>query len=400
MSGRVFSVILLPTSDCNVACDYCFEHKEPLRLSKLLLPLLTKRLLDHLEHEGIEECEVYWQGGEAMIMGPAWFSEAGRLMNEAAAARGRRFTHYLQSNLIGYSPAWDAVLFEMFNGSIGSSMDYPNAHRKLFKGGAEGYTELWTRRLHQARSAGLRVGVIAVLHRGSLEAGPEDFYRYYTEELGLDDFQVNTPFPGGPAHEVEGAFQLDTVELAQFLSGLFDVWMERGYDQGVALGPFDALMDHFTGRAARLPCIWKENCSNQFISVDAKGTVAQCDCWVTSYPDYYFGNIFREPDLTRMLRESPARREFVERPKHLVKEEDCLSCRFLSICHGGCPVRTYSALGTMLAKDPYCEVYKAVFARAETYGRQILQRRASLPANPAGATSGLSPSFLPSPTHP
>ena len=34
---------------------------------------------------------------------------------------------------------------------------------------------------------------------------------------------------------------------------------------------------------ARLPCIWKENCSDQFISVDSKGSVAQCDCWVTSY---------------------------------------------------------------------------------------------------------------------
>ena len=73
MNGRVFSVILLPTSDCNVACEYCFERKEPHRLSLALLPLLTRRLLDHLEHEGIEECEIYWQGGEAMIMGPAWF---------------------------------------------------------------------------------------------------------------------------------------------------------------------------------------------------------------------------------------------------------------------------------------------------------------------------------------
>jgi sulfatase maturation enzyme AslB (radical SAM superfamily) len=44
MSGRVFSVILLPTSECNVACDYCFEHKGPHRLSSALLPLLTRRL--------------------------------------------------------------------------------------------------------------------------------------------------------------------------------------------------------------------------------------------------------------------------------------------------------------------------------------------------------------------
>jgi sulfatase maturation enzyme AslB (radical SAM superfamily) len=76
-----------------------------------------------------------------------------------------------------------------------------------------------------------------------------------------------------------------------------------------------------------------------------------------------------------MLKTSPARRDFVERPKYLVELEDCLSCRYLSICHGGCPVRTYSALGTMMAKDPYCEVYKVVFARAEAHARVIVKNR-------------------------
>jgi uncharacterized protein len=363
-----------------VACEYCFEHKEPHRLSLALLPLLTRRLLDHMEYEGIQECEIYWQGGEAMIMGPAWFVSAGEIMDRAAKERGCRFIHYLQTNLISYSSAWKEVIRTMFQGSLGTSMDYPNRHRKLFNGDSEAYTRLWTRRLREAQAADIKVGVIAVLHQGSLEAGAETFYRYFTEELGLDNFQVNTPFPGGPAAEVEGAFQLDMGELASFLSGLFDIWIERGYDCGVSLGPFDALIDHFTNRPARLPCIWKENCSNQFISVDAKGTVAQCDCWVTSYPESFFGNMFREPDLTRMLANSPARRKFVDRPKRLVEEEDCLSCRYLSICHGGCPVRTYSALGTMMAKDPYCEVYKAVFARAELHGRTISRRHLLGPA--------------------
>jgi sulfatase maturation enzyme AslB (radical SAM superfamily) len=71
--------------------------------------------------------------------------------------------------------------------------------------------------------------------------------------------------------------------------------------------------------------------------------------------------------------------EFVERPKHLVENEDCLSCRYLSICHGGCPVRAYSAKGTIMAKDPYCEVYKVVFARAEKYGREVLVNRLGKP---------------------
>ncbi len=171
MNRRVFSVILLPTSDCNVACEYCFERKEKHRLSTNLLPLLTTRLLDHLENEGITECEVYWQGGEAMIMGPEWFVAAGRLMDRAAAERGRHFIHYLQTNLISYTESWNEVLRTMFQGSLGTSMDYPNHHRKLFNGGPEAYTRLWTRKLRAAQAAGIKVGVIAVLHQGSLDAG-------------------------------------------------------------------------------------------------------------------------------------------------------------------------------------------------------------------------------------
>lgn len=372
MRNRVFSVILLPTSDCNVACDYCFEHKEAHRLSPGLVPLLTERLLDHMERQGYGECEIYWQGGEAMIMGPRWYAEAGSHMALEAARRGKKFTHYLQSNLIAYSSAWNDLIHGFFGGSLGTSMDYPNLHRRMFSGSTETYTEVWTRRLREAMDAGIEVGVIAVLHQGSLDAGPENFYHYYADELGLSSFQVNTPFPGGPANQVEGAFKLDNAELAEFLVGLFDIWMKRGRGKGIALGPFDSLIDHHVGGPARLPCIWKENCSNQFISVDAKGTVAQCDCWVTSYPETFFGNIFQKRDLTKMLAESPARQQFVDRPKHLIEHEDCLSCRHLSLCHGGCPVRTYSALGTMFAKDPYCSVYKAVFDRAEFHARQVL----------------------------
>ncbi|MBV8375608.1 MAG: SPASM domain-containing protein [Verrucomicrobia bacterium] len=44
-----------------------------------------------------------------------------------------------------------------------------------------------------------------------------------------------------------------------------------------------------------------------------------------------------------MLKTSRARRDFVDRPKRLVEDEDCLSCRYLSICHGGCPVHVQRA---------------------------------------------------------
>jgi sulfatase maturation enzyme AslB (radical SAM superfamily) len=148
MNGRIFSVILLPTSDCNVACDYCFEHKEPHRLSLTLLPLLTRRLLGHLEHEGIKESK-YIGRAARLIMGPAWFVAAGAIMDRAAAERDRRFLHYLQTNLISYSEAWNPIIATMFKGSLGTSMDTQIGTASV-QGGAEAYTRLWT----QSRGAG------------------------------------------------------------------------------------------------------------------------------------------------------------------------------------------------------------------------------------------------------
>ena len=112
MRDRSFSVILLPTAQCNVACDYCFEHKDPLRLSAEQVELLTERLLDHMDWEDIAECEIYWQGGEALLMGPSWYLETKAIMETAAAKRGRQFVHYLQTKLRRNTPRTDVRTVE------------------------------------------------------------------------------------------------------------------------------------------------------------------------------------------------------------------------------------------------------------------------------------------------
>jgi uncharacterized protein len=153
--------------------------------------------------------------------------------------------------------------------------------------------------------------------------------------------------------------------LSQFCVDLATVWVERGYEQGVKLSPFDQLLRHFTGEGACLPCIWLQNCADEFVSIDARGHVAQCDCWVTSYPDYWFGNIFDDVSFTELLQKSQARQRFQARPEVLIQQESCAECDYLSICHGGCPVRTYAITGDFFVKDPYCQVYKALFSTME-----------------------------------
>lgn len=368
-----FSLILLSTLQCNADCEYCFETKSDDRLTLDRLGELIRKVLDYMVEKSLVSLTIYWQGGEAMLLPPTWYEQAHALIQDEADRRGKQVFHSLQSNMLAYNARWNPVIASMFGNSVGTSLDYPNRHRKLLGQSPDSYNAIWGRRVQEARAAGIEVQVIAVPNQATLEIGAERFYAYFADELGISDFQVNTPFPGGEATAAKQELPVaEVAKLTRFYLDLAEVWLERGYERGVRIGPFDALLRHFSHEPATLPCIWGENCANALVSIDPRGRVAQCDCWVTSYPDHHYGNIFESANFGELLKTSAVRQQFNQRPIHLV-QRDCLDCNYLALCHGGCPVRTYTVHGSLFEKDPYCELYLALFARMERAGRELAQ---------------------------
>ena len=356
-----FSLILLPTLLCDADCEYCFEKKGGTPLSRDLLPEIFTKIFDFMDKRNTKELHVHWQGGEILTLPPEWVEDAGDRIDRTAKSNGKRVRHFLQSNLIGYGPVWQPVITNMFGKSIGSSADYPNLHRKVRGGTVRGFNELWLEKADEARNAGNHIGVIAIPSSETLEAGGEAFYDYFTRVLGINDFQINTPFAGGPPNAVKNGFPLDPEQLGLFCKELIDIWMDRGYGKGVRIGPFDQLLACFLDEPHLLPCIWNHNCSDHFICIHPEGHLAQCDCWAAGYPEYRFGNIFENRGLSSILDASPARERFLNRPSNIVQNQDCIECEFLGICHGGCPIRAYSVRGNLYDKDPYCSTYLTVF---------------------------------------
>ena len=369
MNGNHFSLILLSTNACNAACDYCFEDKTSHRLTLEHLRIIVDKVLDHMDAYHIGALTIHWQGGEAMLLSPQWYQQAFASIQEAAAARGKRVDHGLQTNMLVYSPKWNPVIAEMFGNSVSTSLDYPNLHRRLPGGGPEDYDAVWLRKVRMARAAGIDVKVISLPNQATLGIGAERFFEYFVDALGIRDFQINTPFPGGESNEIKQGMPLDVEKLALFHCELADIWLERGHRDDVRIGPFDQLLNYFLHRDSSLPCIWGQNCADEFIAIDARGHVAQCDCWVTSYPDHYFGNIFECDSLSQLLSSSGARQRLVQRPITLM-QRDCIECDYLSLCHGGCPVRTYTMHRSLFEKDPYCLLYKTLFRHIEKRATQ------------------------------
>jgi radical SAM protein with 4Fe4S-binding SPASM domain len=373
MMAAPYSLIVLPTLGCNADCDYCFETKSDRHLTLEQLSTIVQKVMDHLELNRIESLSIYWQGGEVMMLPPEWFEQAQEIIQEIAAGRNRQVSHNLQSNMIAYSRKWNRVLREMFGNSVGSSMDFPNLHRKLKGGSPQEYARIWSRNVREAQEAGIEVGVISIPNEQTLEMGAERFYSYFVDHLGITDFQINTPFPGGSLNDTKKGYPLDIRRLGDFLADLATVWMERGFQKGVSVDPFNKLLDYFVQGSKDVLCIWRDNCVNDFVCVDPQGYVAQCDCWVTGYPESWFGNIFAAGSFSDLLQNSEARRRLQTRPGVLIRREDCLECDYLAICHGGCPVRAYSVHGDIDTKDPYCPLYRRLFAGLEALAASGVQ---------------------------
>ena len=365
-----FSVLMAPTFRCNADCEYCFENKTSDVMELEDFERIMPKIVTYLLHQEVTELKLLWTGGEILTMSPEWLLRAHEICRKIAEKSKIGIENTVQSNLIGYGSHWRRVISEMFNKNVGSSLDFPNLYRKVAGGTPETYNDLWFRRYQEAKEAGIKVGVIAVLNGVSLGIGAGEFYSYYIEKLGFNSFQVNTPYPGGPPTPAKRNFPLDNDLLSIFYSDLFDLWMRKGRPQGVSISPFDQLIHYFRSGENSLSCSFRENCADTFIGIDPKGNVSQCEGFTAGYPEYVFGNILTCENMADIM-DSPIRKQLLERPIRVMENEDCSECEYLAVCHGGCPVHTYGTTGDLFAKDPDCQSRKTLFKLARNAAIEI-----------------------------
>lgn len=354
-----YSVVMVPTTACNLECRYCFEKQSPGKMSIDDVRLVFLRLRDFAEAEKVQVLSLFWQGGEIMVLGAEWMHACLEEAERIFGGSGVKILNSLQSNLMLYDDSWRDLIVGYFGSTVSTSLDYPN----LFRGGAasfgDGHNQLWLQKYHQVKEDGISVGAITVLNNESIRVGPTLFLETMVEEFGLTNLQINLPFS---TPDTRGPnYYLDAEAVGNFLAELFHHWHspKSSWKDKIRLSPFDQILAAFDKNGAHsLPCIWGGDCFDRFISIGPDLDVAACDCWVTSLPDYLFGNLRRE--TLRTLLDGPVRKQLKKR-NGAILEGECLDCEYLPLCFGGCPVRSLGTRGNPYDQDPYCGTYKKVF---------------------------------------
>lgn len=341
------------SSNCNMKCSYCF-YKDECKSRETYsygfmkadtAEILVKKALD----EAQESCTFGFQGGEPMLAGMEFYERFVAYVNQYKKTE-TKVNFCIQTNGTLINDEW-AEFFCKNQFLVGISIDgiseTHDKHRITLNG--EKTFQRVMRNAQMLQKKGVAVNILCVLTKQSAKK-IESIYQY----LKKQGFHYHQYIPClDPLGEERGKYEwsLTPKEYAAALKKLFHLWyidISRG--NMVSIREFDNWLGVLRGYPPE-SCSQVGRCSIQNI-VEANGDIFPCDFYVLD--KYKIANIKEESFKFA----SGMCSEMLFFQEGLKRGTECPSCRWYSLCRGGCR-RDYVG-GT----NYFCEAYKEFFEYA------------------------------------
>lgn len=333
--------------ECNLDCSYCYYTEKaalypPRTQFRMTDAVLETYIKDYIAASALPEIMFFWQGGEPTLLGLDFFESVVELQNKYKP-ENQTVTNSLQTNGTLIDDSWVGFLAEN-NFLVGISIDGPARLHDRFRVGKK--DEKTFVKVEQAikilQVGGVEYNTLTTVQRRNFRFGAE-VYRYL-RDLGVEYMQfipiVERRRPDG---ELAGPPDLEAQNkktkitewsvpqdgYGDFICAVFDVW--RKSDVGkVFVQPFDVHLGLRMGEPSTL-CINARSCGKG-LAMEHNGDLYACDHYV--YSTHRLGNVMETPmqELVADVRQL----KFGE-DKHKKLPSECVACRFLTYCGGGCP---------------------------------------------------------------
>jgi len=363
------SLLIKPAGpDCNLACGYCFYRGKDLifpetPVHRMSLEVLEETVRQALAHGG-RQVNFGWQGGEPTLMGLDFFRKAVEL--QARYGSGKRAANGLQTNGLLLDREWARFLRE--NGFlVGLSLDGPEHIHDRYRraAGGRGTWETVVARARMLLEEGVMTNALVVVNDYSVKFASEIYG--FLKDLGLSHMQFIPCVETDPEDPGRAApFSVEGQDLGPFLGVLFDLWAGDIKDsvETTSVRFFDSVFHSYVGLAPP-ECTLLPECGG-YLVVEHNGDVYSCDFFVEDGGK--LGSVL-SGRLDHMLN-SARQREFGQRKAAL--PEKCRSCRWLSLCRGGCPkdrLRDPRDAGL----NHFCRAFEMFFEHADTRLRELAE---------------------------
>lgn len=354
-------VILKPTVACNGTCRYCAALPSEgggWTMPAERLATLFDAFGAWFREDETRHLSFLWHGGEPMLRGVAFYENAREEQDRVFGAANPRVTNRMQSNLALLDEDWLAFLPTFVKG-IGTSYDPIPGVRGLRNG--DDLAARWLPAVDALRDAGVSVGVVYVIHRGSLPHA-KAITRFFSNLDPRGRVRFNPLYREGLAATGQADdLAIEPTEYGRFLVEVAEAWWDDGCRTSVL--PIREWYDTWRGEGRGLSCDSRGGCQETHLGVMPTGDVYGCGRSGDARDEHdRLGNLY-EDTLADILAH-PVRTELAGRGRAL-RETVCRGCPYWSVCHGGCPMMARIYHGDPLREDWFCHGRKQVYAFLE-----------------------------------
>lgn len=348
--------------DCNLNCSYCFYKSKNLHSFRTPPHRLTDNILEEILRQAISACNGYlnicWQGGEPTLMGLDFFKRV--LEFESQYSHGEKIANAIQTNGILIDKEW-ARFLKKNDFLVGLSIDGPESIHDKYRRNAAGIGS-WAFVVDKAKlllDEGVSVNALSVITEYSVKF-PCEIYEFYMS-VGLDHMQF---IPCIEEHfdqsNLDPGFCPSSEDLGNFLTNIFDLWFSAlGTSKQTFVRFFESIFFDYMGLTPP-DCSLLKECGN-YVVIEHNGDVYSCDFFVEDR--WFLGNVLTG-QINYMLN-SATQNKFGKRKCEL--PVNCLTCKWLNYCRGGCPKDRQEKTGL----NRFCEAYKVFFEHADSYFKQL-----------------------------
>ena len=369
--GQPLGVLVKPaSSDCNLQCEYCFYHgraSDPYtgeRKRRVMSDEVMDRFLAEFLPLAGPQPNFGWQGGEPTMAGLKFFERLVKRQEELKDSR-QTIANALQSNVYIINEDW-AKFLKAHQFLVGASIDGPEELHDRYRvtANGKGTFKRIMQSLEVMRKHDVAVNLLCVVNRLTATK-PRQIWEFFTGE-GYQWLQFIPAVERDPRTGKVTDFSVKPGPFGDFLCRVFDLWWNGG-EPKVSVRLFDEVLAAVMGHPPAM-CQLQPSCG-AYVVVEYNGDVYPCDFFVENR--WRLGNLMDEPLAD--LAHGEAMRSFMKIKPQASRK--CDSCRWVRICHNGCPHYRYLGNGKFLDLDYLCPAYMKFYNHAVPIMADALRKR-------------------------
>jgi len=343
------TVIIKITDACNLKCSYCYHFKnienskkEILKFKDDNLKILTTFFLTNFSR-----VDFVWHGGEPLLSGIDFFSEAINLQN-SIKKEGQYITNSIQTNGTLLNETW-CHFFVKNKFHVGISIDGPEWIHKKYRTVNQSQFSQLEENIRFLNKHNAKFGVLTVVSN-STDEYVHDIYNFYVKNniTGIG-------FLPSVVQDTQGDIDLDksiSPEMySDFLVKMFDYWCSSGI-KGLQFREFDEVIRAYQN-------IPMQTCSmlncEEFLTVASNGDIYLCDC-------FPFLAKFKIGSIYSTINDIYNNKNFATFTKNVLTiPPECEGCKYIKICNGGCKYHRYLRNKDFKQQSFYCKTTKRIY---------------------------------------